>query len=183
MRCRPRNLALRRRWPLRLGLFLIYVLVQYVASTGISSEATTLSPSSTLYDEDSTTEPTGFSTVRSTEEIATSSSTDLPDLEGSKKKSQEGKSEESSKGHVAKTSSEGHTQDLSNKGATRNDGAKNNQNNTIAVSTNPYCFEMRYTVGNLPHVSCAMQVDCNEKTGLKIRTDPVVPFVRINIKM
>ncbi|XP_011864949.1 PREDICTED: probable sodium/potassium/calcium exchanger CG1090 [Vollenhovia emeryi] len=46
MRCRPRNLqARRRRWPLRLGLFLIYVLVQYVSSakTPTSVEMTTAS--------------------------------------------------------------------------------------------------------------------------------------------
>lgn len=42
MRCGPRNLqARRRRWPLRLGLFLIYVLVQYVSSTKVPPPETT----------------------------------------------------------------------------------------------------------------------------------------------
>ncbi|KYQ56843.1 hypothetical protein ALC60_04207 [Trachymyrmex zeteki] len=43
MRCRSRNLqARRRRWPLRLGLFLIYVLMQYVSSTKVPSSIETM---------------------------------------------------------------------------------------------------------------------------------------------
>ncbi|XP_024879573.1 probable sodium/potassium/calcium exchanger CG1090 isoform X1 [Temnothorax curvispinosus] len=48
VRCRPRNLqARRRRWPLRLGLFLIYVLVQYVSKAPTSAETTTVLSTST----------------------------------------------------------------------------------------------------------------------------------------
>lgn len=68
MRCRPRNLqARRRRWPLRLGLFLIYILVQYVSSTkapSTSAETTTTVLSSSAQ---WTSEPS-VSSIGSTEE-------------------------------------------------------------------------------------------------------------------
>lgn len=71
MRCRPRNLMRRRRWPLRLGLFLIYVFVQYIAST--SSETTVFSSSSTQHGEDWMSEPTGSSTSFDEEIVEVSS--------------------------------------------------------------------------------------------------------------
>ncbi|XP_014488712.1 PREDICTED: probable sodium/potassium/calcium exchanger CG1090 [Dinoponera quadriceps] len=79
MRCGPCNLTRRRRWPLRLGLFLIYVFVQYVASTKISSETIVLPSSSmthTKYEDDRTLEPTeswSGSTEEITEETTTAS--------------------------------------------------------------------------------------------------------------
>lgn len=64
MRYRPRNLqARRRRWPLRLGLFLIYILVQYVASARITT-TTTVIPSSS----DGSTSESTESLFTSTEE-------------------------------------------------------------------------------------------------------------------
>ncbi|XP_032675624.1 probable sodium/potassium/calcium exchanger CG1090 [Odontomachus brunneus] len=72
MRCRPRNLTYRRKWPLRLGLFLIYVFVQYVASTKTLSETATFSLSSAQYKEDSTSESTDYSV--NVEEIAEATS-------------------------------------------------------------------------------------------------------------
>ncbi|XP_071559907.1 probable sodium/potassium/calcium exchanger CG1090 isoform X2 [Temnothorax nylanderi] len=69
VRCRPRNLqARRRRWPLRLGLFLIYVLVQYVSSSKAptSAETTTMLTSTAQW----TLEPP-VSTIDTTEEEET----------------------------------------------------------------------------------------------------------------
>src|SRR5947199_171916 len=74
MRGRSRNLqARRRRWPLRLGLFLIYVLVQYVASARITSSETMTTTTTTVFissSEDSISEPTE-SSIGSTEETST----------------------------------------------------------------------------------------------------------------
>ncbi|EZA53280.1 Sodium/potassium/calcium exchanger [Ooceraea biroi] len=72
MRCRPRNLQARhRRWPLRLGLFLIYVLVHYVASANITSPDTTtmISLTSVQYEEGWSSESEAET---STEKIKTS---------------------------------------------------------------------------------------------------------------
>ncbi|XP_011141643.1 probable sodium/potassium/calcium exchanger CG1090 isoform X1 [Harpegnathos saltator] len=66
MRCRPRNLMRRRRWPLQLGFFLIYVFVQYVASTKTLSDTTVFS-SSSMQDENDWTS-TG-SSISITEEV------------------------------------------------------------------------------------------------------------------
>ncbi|XP_029667094.1 probable sodium/potassium/calcium exchanger CG1090 [Formica exsecta] len=85
MRNRPRNLqARRRRWPLRLGLFLIYILVQYVASARITSSETTLISSSMQY-ESLMSEPTE-SSITSTEEAIEVSSMVSSVVEESEKK-------------------------------------------------------------------------------------------------
>ncbi|XP_072760035.1 probable sodium/potassium/calcium exchanger CG1090 isoform X2 [Anoplolepis gracilipes] len=84
MRNRPRNLqARRRRWPLRLGLFLIYVLVQYVAFARTTSfETTTLASSPTQY-ESSMSKPTE-SSIAPTEKTTEESSTASTVVEGTK---------------------------------------------------------------------------------------------------
>jgi len=80
MRCRPRNLQRRRRWPLRVGLFLIYVLVQYVASTKIApSETSTMMFSSSLQDEEGWSSETTESSTDFTERIEEESSTASPE--------------------------------------------------------------------------------------------------------
>jgi len=97
MRCRPRNLqARRRRWPLRLGLFLIYVLVQYVSSTktpSTSAETTTIvsSLSSTQ-----TVSSTGF--IEEKQE-ATEASTVAEEEPRKTAHTERSKTETSSKGH------------------------------------------------------------------------------------
>ncbi|XP_070154478.1 probable sodium/potassium/calcium exchanger CG1090 isoform X2 [Polyergus mexicanus] len=83
MRNRPRNLR-RRRWPLRLGLFLIYVLVQYVASARITSSETTLISSSTQYE--SLMSELTESSITSTEEAIEISSIVSSVVEESEKK-------------------------------------------------------------------------------------------------
>ncbi|EFN65479.1 Sodium/potassium/calcium exchanger 4 [Camponotus floridanus] len=79
MRNRPRNLqARRRRWPLRLGLFLIYVLVQYVTSARIVPSEMTLTSSSEQY-EGSMSESTE-SLLASINEKATEESSTIPPM-------------------------------------------------------------------------------------------------------
>jgi len=96
MRCRPRNLqARRRRWPLRLGLFLIYVLVQYVSSTKTptSAETTTIVSSSTQW----TSAP--ISTIGFTEEKQETTEEASTVAEEEPRKTERSKTETSSKGH------------------------------------------------------------------------------------
>lgn len=88
MRCRSRNLqARRRRWPLRLGLFLIYVLVQYVASTrGALPETAPMASSSYSYGEDSSTEPVeSSSTVQTSTAKMKEPTTTIPPVNTTKK--------------------------------------------------------------------------------------------------
>lgn len=112
MRNRPRNLqARRRRWPLRLGLFLIYVLVQYVASARTTSSETTtmttLISSSSQY-ESSMSEPTESSITE--EAIEKSSTASSVGKEPGKKIHTEGsKNEKASRGHGDAKASEKET--------------------------------------------------------------------------
>ncbi|XP_011170095.1 probable sodium/potassium/calcium exchanger CG1090 [Solenopsis invicta] len=97
MRCRPRNLqARRRRWPLRLGLFLIYILVQYVSSTTTPSAemANTTEPSSTSPSPFNPGDETGMKQMETEETEKTKGSTKIkPDMRdqtnGTRKKDQE----------------------------------------------------------------------------------------------
>lgn len=120
MRNRPRNLqARRRRWPLRLGLFLIYVLVQYVASARTtSSEAPmTLTSSSAQYEGSSVSEPTESSIIP-TEETIEESSTVPPIVEEPRRKIHtEGSKNEKARGHGdAKASEKANIRDLAKEG-------------------------------------------------------------------
>lgn len=116
MRNRPRNLqARRRRWPLRLGLFLIYVLVQYVASARTtSSETTVLSSSSAQYEGSSMSEPTESSIVFTEEAIEISTVVEEP----RRKIHTEGSKNEKARGHGdAKASEKTSVRDLSKEAA------------------------------------------------------------------
>lgn len=82
MRCRPRNLqARRRKWPLRLGLFLIYVLVQYVSSTPSTETTTSMLSSSAQWTPESSVSTTE---EEATEKVSTEEPKKASNAEGSK---------------------------------------------------------------------------------------------------
>ncbi|XP_050448848.1 probable sodium/potassium/calcium exchanger CG1090 [Cataglyphis hispanica] len=109
MRNRPRNLqARRRRWPLRLGLFLIYVLVQYVASARTTSSETTMTTlisSSTQYESTMSTE--SLITEEAIEKSSTVSS--VGEKPGKKIHTEGSKNEKASRGHEDAKASEKET--------------------------------------------------------------------------
>ncbi|XP_012536231.1 probable sodium/potassium/calcium exchanger CG1090 [Monomorium pharaonis] len=87
MRCRPRNLqARRRRWPLRLGLFLVYVLVQYVSSSNVPTTTptttTTLFSSSAQWTSDLSVSSTGVTEKESIPETTTEKKPTSPRTHG-----------------------------------------------------------------------------------------------------
>lgn len=143
MRCRSRNLASRRRWSLRLGLFLIYVLVQYVTSTKTSSSETTIFPSSsTQYDENWTTEPTGFliSSTQESESLTPASVGETKiQTERPRNEPKNAKEEKTRVRGLAKEITKGKEQ-IPKKETQQVPITKNDRDNIVTVSTNLFLF-------------------------------------------
>ncbi|KAL0105116.1 hypothetical protein PUN28_016639 [Cardiocondyla obscurior] len=144
MRCRSRSLQTRRkRWPLRLGLFLIYVLVQYVSSSKITSTSTEPTTSVLLTSPAQWTSEPPVTSISSTEEETIEETTTVA-VEEPKKISQQAKINLKNHGR-SNVEKNMRNQAKGNKNATETLPSKHNRSTTTMITpttemTTPYPY-------------------------------------------